>query len=296
MKITVVDSKNDVRLCTVSESPEPFGASGSKHPVAADRSAVKEGNMLIANTERDLAFEISDNASLRFDDNCVIALTGADFRVSSGGMIIPRLKAYELDAGDTIKIEREGNGKYLYVCVNGSFDEDAPAYLSAGDSADVLDNEETLPDTELRILSEAAPQNEVSLRLIPGPFADEYDVRDLDLLYTIRFTVSHADRKGITLSAHELTPSPCGEYPVFSPCGTVTVDEDGYPCISLADSPKTSRKKGAAVVISVDLPKLSQLSEGCSVRFEPCTVQAAQKLALKKRKEYIRSYLAMNDL
>lgn len=296
MKITVVDSKDVIRLCTVSESPRLFASSSSEYPIAADQKAVRDGNMLIANTERDLALEISDNASIKFDEDCVIALTGADFGVSSGGRTIPRLKAYMLDAGDTLEIEREGNGKYLYVCINGSFAEDSPAFLSGGDSAEIVDAMENVDDPEIRVLSDDPPQKEVTLRLIPGPFADEYDMRDLDLLYTIRFTVMSADRKGITLTAHELTASPCSDYPVLSPEGTVTVDENGHPYISLADSPETSRKKGAAVVISADMPKLSQLSEGCFVSFEPCTINAAQKLALKKRKEYIHRYLAMNDI
>jgi len=159
----------------------------------------------------------------------------------------------------------------------------------------ISDCGELLENMENRVIERFEPSSEVVLRLIPGPYSDLYDMRSLDLLYTSEFTVSGNDRGGVRFSGLRLSPPDEAEYPMICPDGLITVDADGMLCAKAGGDIHSSKAKGAAAVISSDMRELVQLTVGTRVRFEPCTLQLARKIAIARRKTYIRNYLRINE-
>ena len=294
MKIKIISSEAPIRVTTVSLAPEELERTPGVY--AIDMLSHRDANTLVMNREDDPVLEISGGAEIAFDGDFVIALTGAGFRASLSGDSLPRYTACQVDRNDVLKIDASCGGSFLYLAINGLLDCDPGDSLSAGDAVGIDGSSETLVNMDLRALTPPATSEEgaVTLRVIPGPFADEYDLHQLDLLYTGEFTVTAADRALVALNGNKLSPSPLHSSPLYCPVGMIYASPSGDVRIARADSPETSNIKGAAVVIGVDHHRLASLFPGCKVRFRPCTVQQAEKLARAVRKAFLKTYLKIN--
>lgn len=294
MKITILDSERQILLVSTPSLKNELIRDISDVKAPADAIAVKEGNMLVENTENEPCLEIASSARLCFDDDCVIALTGASFSVSINGESIPHYCAAQVDAGDEMTVSTSGKGGYLYVAVNGIFECERNK-LSSGDFVTVSENSENLFNMDIRCLpSPEKKENEV-IRLLPGQNAQQYGAHVLELLYTTEFTVCGAGREQVSLSGVDVGRAASMDEPSYAPVGSVLLDEKGSPYILMQDSCALTDKMILATVISQDISRVSQLWEGDKVRFSPCTVQASQKLMAYTRKEYIKNYLALNE-
>lgn len=292
MNITIKEYTGEIRLCTVCRRGEIQPSDGRLR--AADEYSAKEGNMLVGNVETDCVIEIGGDALLVFDDDCVAAFTGAAFGITRTDEELERSRAIEIDEGDCVKITANGAGARLYIAVNGMIDE-----LAASENGEitvkVTENGGTLDNMEIRVLEPFTPQKSVTLRVIPGPYSDAYDIRDLDLFYNGEYKVTGFDRGTVSFDGAHISPPEDLEYSVYSPAGLISFDRGGLPVIELAGGDRRTKRRGCAVVIEADMRELAQLSAGTCVRFSPCTVQIAQKLANKERRAFIGNYLLMND-
>ena len=294
MKITVLDTEREILLTSVAPLKNELARDIINTRSSADVIAAREGNMLVENAENEYCLEISSSARLRFDDDCVIALTGALFSVSINSEAMPHYCAAQVDKGDEMIVETSGNGGYLYVSVNGIFEYEKSS-LTAGDEIQISENSENLYNMDIRFLPiPESSENEI-IRLLPGQYASDYGMHILELLYTTEFTVSGCDRKNLRLSGVDVGRPRSLGLPAYAPVGSVLLDENGAPYILMQDSCALTEEKIIATVITHDISRVAQLKMGDKVRFSPCTVQASQKLIAYTRKEYIRNYLTLNE-
>lgn len=291
MKIKVIRCEKNITVCRADSHNNTFERSYKKTKYACDPESASVANMLVENTEDSLCLEISGGAALHFDEDCVIAVTGAPSHVSVGGEILPHNCAAQLDSGDTLEIAA-GIGGYLYIAVNGSFEE--VRILGKGDEVEVTENNENLYNMDLRVCNDISFDRETPLRLVPGPYAEDFGEHALEILYTTEFTVKSADRTYVTF--HGIGIERCEKLPhlTYAPVGALFIDDNGDPYILMQDSEDLTDKKFMATVISTDMSRLASLAAGDRIRFSPCTVEEAQRLMTLKRKEYIRNYLLIN--
>ena len=294
MLITILESEAPVVVAGVLARDKEFVRDVVKSRAPLDTAAAIEGNMLVENTEDELCLEIRGRARLSFDDDCVISLTGALFSVSINGESIPHYCAAQVDKGDGLTVENTSLGGVMYIAVNGIW-ESQKRVLSAGDSVTVNENSENLYNMDLRCMNLPEKQGENLIRLIPGPYAQQYGEHTLELLYTTEFTVKSSDRERVCLSGVPVGSALELDGLAYAPVGSVILGEEGEPCILLQDSAPLTRCKCIATVISSDISRLVQLGMGERLRFSPCTVQASQKLMTYARKEYIMNYLTLNS-
>lgn len=283
----------EISICCADSYNNTFDREMSGVKYACDFEAASIGNMLVENTEDALCLEISSNAKLMFEGDCVIAITGASGNVRIADETLPRRCAAQIDAGDILEI-CEISGGYLYIAVNGTLEEGKSSLIS-GDEIELSDNNENLYNMDLRCLPETVFDGSAPLRLIPGPYAEDFKTHALELLYTTEFTVKKANRENVVFHGVEIERAKKLDEITYAPVGALFIGDEGDPYIIMQDSCDLTQHKCMAVVISSDMPHLAMLAPGDKIRFSPCTVEAAQKLLVAKRKEYINSYLLMNS-
>ena len=290
-RITVRDFEIKPVLCTACRRGEAIPASGL--PRALDELSAREANMLVGNIDADGVVEIEDGAVFVFESDCVAAFTGADFTVERDGVRVDRSKAVEIDAGDVVTVKKTDRGSRLYMAING----ESASVTETGDRElllEIADCGELLDKMQKRVLAPFSPEKTVELRVIPGPFADQYDLHALDVLYSGEYTVRCATAESVGFDGSRIFPPGDLEYRAFAPAGLLGFDEKGLPVIERTGGDLTSVKKGCAVVIEADMTALAQLTPGTQVRFVPCTLQNAQKAASVQRRAFIKNYLKMN--
>ena len=90
---------------------------------AMDRLALVAGNALVGNADEAAALELClPPAVIRFDADCVIALTGADCAARLDGATLSVGNAMQAKAGMTLELSHPTRGARAYLCVRGGFD------------------------------------------------------------------------------------------------------------------------------------------------------------------------------
>jgi antagonist of KipI len=283
-----------------------------------DRVALRLANLLAGNDESDAAFEAAlVGPAITFDEETVIAVTGADLRPSIDDTPVSLWRPIWVRAGATLRFAAPGAGCRTYVAVAGGLDVppvfgSRSTYLRAGfgghegrplKSADVLF---TCPRsvaadqlvTSLRSVgrSSSAARWSVAMTLRP-PYADDVVVRvtggahlgalteaSRETLFTETFRVSSSsDRMGYRLEAQTLSlREPLELLSEGVTFGTVQLPPGGAPIILMADAQTTGGYPRIAEVASVDLPLIAQLKPGDRLRFRPVSLGEAQALYLAR--------------
>ncbi len=96
-----------------------------------DHLALRLANRLVGNAQGATALELTiTGPTLRFNANCMIALTGADMRAEMDGVPVTNWTAVEVRAGQTLKLRAiKGAGMRSYLAVQGGFD--VPNYMGS---------------------------------------------------------------------------------------------------------------------------------------------------------------------
>jgi KipI family sensor histidine kinase inhibitor len=262
-----------------------FGVSASG---AADPLALRAGNLLVGNAENAAALEMTlVGASLEFETDAVIALTGSDF-----GAALPLWTALEIKAGQTVRCGPTRSGARAYLAVRGGIGVpkamgSASVHimtgvggrpLRAGDMLPIGDAAIRRPRTGPRRAPDFARTG--PLRVTPGPQAHWFS----DELYAAAYQVAEeSNRMGIRLRGPAI-PSPAGHMLTEGvPLGAIQVPPDGQPIILFVEHQTTGGYPKPANVISADFWRLGQLRPRDEVRFEPVTLD--QALDLLRRQE-----------
>jgi len=265
---------------------------------AVDPLALALGNALVGNSDEAAVLELClPPALLRFDADCLIALTGADCAGRLDGEALPIAQPTQARAGVTLELARPLRGVRAYLCVRGGFD--VPVLLGSrstdlqtqsggfggrmirrGDVLPVCAVEAAPPSTiragaahatlpvSLRWPSDATP-----IRIMPGPEFDGFAPASRAALLESAWTVSaQGNRTGLRLQGPALTrlePREVKSHAVFP--GVIQVPDTGTPIVLMADAHTTGGYPRIATVVAADQWRLAQLPPGGSLRFTLCT-------------------------
>lgn len=266
-------------------------------------------NILAGNERSEGALEMTfQGPSLKFEEDNIVAVTGASMQPSVNGNPAPMYQAFRVYAGDTLSFGMtNGNGCRGYIAFAGGLD--VPVVM--GSKATLMRNElggmkgrklekgdyigftapkSSLPNMEFRKLApEDFPKKEVSLRVVIGPQDYEFPEEEIRNFFWYGAKITNEfDRMGCRLE-REKPLRHKGDGNIITDgiaFGSIQVPPNGQPIIMLADRQSTGGYTKIGSVISVDLPKLVQCMAGYKVRFVQVSIELAQELYVRQMKEF----------
>jgi antagonist of KipI len=277
---------------------QQYGVPGSG---AMDRYSYIVANRLIGNRDHDAVLEITlKGPELFFEQDSVVAVTGADLTPSVNGIGIPLWTSLLVEAGSSLTFGARRSGTRSYLAVAGGID--VPVVMGSRSThlssqtggvngralaqGDVLvggvpfPHQRTtigcsLPDKLRPIYSTA-----VTLRILPGPQRSSFSEQALDVLTNSPYRLSsQSDRMGYRLEGPKLAHTGSSQWiSDGTAMGVLQIPPDGQPILLMADRQTTGGYPKIAVVISADLHKAGQLTPGETVRFTLTTLPDAQAL------------------
>ncbi|NBI68167.1 biotin-dependent carboxyltransferase [Pseudoflavonifractor sp. 60] len=262
-----------------------------------DLRAFRTANLLVDNDPGESALEATAlGPALRFDQDNVAAVTGADMAPTLNGRPCPMYQAVAVKAGDVLRLGAAKSGLRSYIAFAGGLD--VPQVM--GSRATALQNQVggyqgrrlakgdavgfRAPNPGLalpRVAPVPPPEGkEAVIRVILGPQDDMFTQEGLNTFLSQPYTVSKDfDRMGCRLEGAVIAHS--GDGNIISDgmvTGAIQVPTSGQPIIMLAERQTVGGYTKIATVISADLPRVGQRKTGDVIRFQAVTVEEAHQL------------------
>lgn len=278
---------------------------------AMDRYSMTVANRLCGNCDSAPVIEMTVlGVTARFTQDTVICVSGADFGAKINDKPIKRNKAYKINKGDILSMGAAKSGMRAYLAVAGgivgeyvfgsastnlkfAFGGHFGKKLQSGDVLSIGTGAFPLGDIDKWEIPESEYSKDAQLRVVLGPQNEMFTDEDIRLFLSQEYEVNaQSDRMGIRLSGEPLKSKNgmdiISDGIVF---GSVQVPNSGEPIILMADHQTTGGYAKIATVISVDLPRASQLSAGNTVRFKSVTVEEAEQEAKKQKRFFDNLYM-----
>lgn len=278
---------------------------------AMDRYSMTVANRLCGNCDSAPVLEMTVlGVTARFTQDTVVCVSGADFGTKINDKPIKRNKAYKINKGDILSMGAAKNGMRAYLAVAGgivgeyvfgsastnlkfAFGGHFGKKLQSGDVLSIGTGAFPLGDIDKWEIPESEYSKDAQLRVVLGPQNEMFTDEDIRLFLSQEYEVTaQSDRMGIRLSGEPLKSKNgmdiISDGIVF---GSVQVPNSGEPIILMADHQTTGGYAKIATVISVDLPRASQLSAGNTVRFKSVTVEEAEQEAKKQKRFFDNLYM-----
>ena len=281
---------------------------------AMDKFSYKIANLLVDNKEDDAVLEYTfKGPNLKFEEDAIIAVTGAENTVKINGKKIKMWKSHYIEKGSTLEISSAQKGLRGYISFKSGFDlpeimGSKSTYLRANlggyegrklKNGDVLEinkkisrDNYTLKSLEKKYRPDFSQRN---IRVILGPQDDSFSKEGISKFLKDEFKVSsQADRMGYRLEGPKIDHKDGADIITDGIAeGSIQVSGNGKPIIMLADSQTTGGYTKITTVITVDIDIVSQKKPGDLITFEKIDIKTAQKL-FKKRKEIYESIKKQN--
>lgn len=276
-----------------------------------DTKSFRLANILVGNDRGEGALEMTfQGAAIRFEEENIVAVTGADMSPHIDGQPVPMYQAVKIPAGALLTFGMtNGNGCRAYIAFAGGLDI-APVMgskstlmrnelggmdgrkLEKGDRIGFAASKNTLPDMQLRKLKpEIFQKMELTLRVVRGPQDYEFTEEECRNFFWYGAKITNEfDRMGCRLEREEPLHH-IGDGNIITDgisFGSIQVPPNGQPIIMLADRQSTGGYTKIGSVISVDLPKLVQSMAGYKVRFIEVSIELAQDLYVRQTEEFDR--------
>lgn len=278
---------------------------------AMDRYSMTVANRLCGNCDSAPVLEMTVlGVTARFTQDTVICVSGADFGAKINDKPIKRNKAYKINNGDILSMGAAKSGMRAYLAVAGgivgeyvfgsastnlrfAFGGHFGKKLQSGDVLSIGTGAFPLGEIDKWEIPESEYSKDAQLRVVLGPQNEMFTDEDIRLFLSQKYEVTaQSDRMGIRLSGKPLKSKNVmdiiSDGIVF---GSVQVPNSGEPIILMADHQTTGGYAKIATVISVDLPRASQLSAGNTVRFKSVTVEEAEQEAKKQKRYFDNLYM-----
>lgn len=274
---------------------------------AMDRFSAIVANRLVGNSDYAALLELTlKGPELQFEEDSVIAVTGADLSPTINGSSVPLWESIAIQRGSRLSFGTKRAGSRAYLAIADGID--VPLVLGSRSThcasqtggfqgrplkpGDILLCGENSGKSVDRLIGKRLPdrllpryEQSIPLRIVPGPQQDFFLKQSLAALTEATYTVSpQSDRMGYRLSGPNIIHK--GSMPFISDgtaMGALQVPSDGQPICLMADRQTTGGYPKIAVVISTDLPLAAQLAPGDSITFALCTVAEAQTALRKQR-------------
>lgn len=283
---------------------------------AADKVAFTMANLLVGNNINNPAIEMYyPAAGVQFEEDMLIAITGADFGAVINGVAVPLNTPVLAAANSVVQFTKHIKGNCCYLSANGFvvFDDWLGSYatnLTAGAggykgrkilTGDVIPfSNNNVSYTNLlagkafaslgfkTILPGAFPAKPV-LRVIAGAEYGQLTNEAQNLLIHSSFTVTHdSDKMGCRLAGIPLQLKDTGSMVSSGvTAGTVQLLPNGQLVVLSAEHQTTGGYPRVANVISADLHLLAQLQPNEHIQFTMITINEAEELLLEQH-NYLR--------
>ncbi len=269
---------------------------------AADQYALRLGNLLLGNDENEAGLEVTLlGPTLRFEEACWIAITGADLGARLNGVEVPLWETLQIAGGDLLSFRSPRKGMRAYITVAGGIDVpkvlgSKSTYLRAGlgglegralKRGDRL-NIKPAAACKRRLPQEYLPSYKLKpIRVILGPQREHFTSEGIKTFLASEYEVlPESDRMGIRLKGPKIEHASAADIISEPVCtGAVQVPANGQPIVLLADRQTTGGYAKIATVISADIHKVAQAKPGDALSFEECALQEAQRLLWAKEKK-----------
>ena len=277
-------------LTTVQDLGRPgYAHLGISASGAADSYSLRMGNLLVGNVPGAAALEMTlTGAALEFSETRMVALTGSEFAGDA-----PWYRAFEIKAGETLRLGPTRSGARCYLCVRGGIAVplvlgSASTHLTTGLGG--LDGRALKKGDVLRTgnLTAGRPAHRPEfvfntrrdlLRVTDGPQRSWFSAGIDGAVYRVR---EESNRMGLRLAGPELE---CSRQLLTEgvSLGAIQVPAGGQPIITFVEHQTTGGYPKIANVISADLPAVGQLRPRDEIRFE--CVSMARALELLREQE-----------
>jgi antagonist of KipI len=273
---------------------------------AMDSFSTIVANRLVGNPDHAAVLELTlKGPELQFEQDAVVAITGADLSPTVNGNNIPMWQSLVISHGSRLSFGLPRNGARAYLSIAGGID--VPLVLGSRSTycasetgglggrplkqRDLLCSGKPAQSVDrfigTRLPDELIPHFErsVTLRLIPGPQQSFFGDQALTTLTGSHYSVSpRSNRMGYRLTGPQIiSKGPTQFISDGTAMGALQIPSDGQPILLMADRQTTGGYPKIAVVISADLPLAAQLTPGDRITFTPCTVARAQTLLRMQR-------------
>ena len=281
-----------------------YRAFGFSQSGVMDQRSAKIANILIGNDEGEAVLEMTmTGIRANFDEDNIIAITGADFFPKINGKPINMYCAVKVRGGDGLSLSASKNGCRAYLAVAGGFDipevmgsrsTNLKCSLGGFEGRRLIAGDEIplrRPRGEIPGLSKRRYKNDdidgmnAVVRVVLGPQDDYFDKSGIETFLKEVYTVTgDSDRMGIKFEGMPIESKSgvdiISEGIAF---GGVQIPSSGKPIIMMADRQTTGGYAKIATVIGADLPKLAQIKPSGKVCFVSVCIETAQKLSVDEK-------------
>jgi len=297
---------------------QDFGRYGYTHlgvsPAgAADRMSLRIANRLVDNDQNTPALEVTLlGATLKFEEDAIIAVTGAACECKLGSHDVPGATAVEVPAGAVLSCGSMSSGARSYLAIQGGIDVprimgSASTHVGAcfgGLSGRRLRSGDLLPigvrskssKSKVRSLRPGAldrMQSYSPLRVTRGAQQEWFGPQSFATLFSSAYVMTEqSDRAGLRLSGATLRPREQSQLLTDGiPLGAIQVPHDGQPIILFVDQQTTGGYPKIANVIAADMHRVGQLRPRDEVRFVEVSMAEAID-ALREQERWLEEIFA----
>lgn len=270
---------------------------------AMDDFALRIGNRLVGNRENEAAIEMTylGGEFIALQD-CLIAVTGADFNPQVNGRNILMWQAMHVRENSLISFPQNRKGMRAYLCIQGGID--VPIILGSKSTdlkmgfgglngkklgaGDIISGSGIYDEGFCGYVFPTATVNNnyfwdqevTSIRVILGPEKEHFTAKGIDTFLNSTYCLSSlCDRQGYQFEGARVEHSEKGPNIVtnYTPLGAVQVPGEGIPIILMRDKQTTGGYPKIATVITPDISKLSQKAPGEKIAFRAINLEEAHK-------------------
>ncbi|MBC7006005.1 biotin-dependent carboxyltransferase [Photobacterium sp. BZF1] len=276
------------------------GAQGLSQGGAVDLHAYCWANYLLGNSANRAMLEITlGQAEFLVQQDCHIAVTGADMQPLLDGMPIPMWQSVAVKKGQALVFGFARSGLRAYLAVQGGFD--VPKILGSASSVPRnqlgglhqgkgLEKGDTLSASlvEMSLLQQQEGQSvsrqasarfipdyskPIKLRVIESYQHTSFPESEKQRFYSGRYTVSQeTDRMGCKLLGVPIHAEVDGIVSEGIALGAVQIPPNGQPIVLLNDRQTLGGYPKLGCVARIDLPRLAQARPGTEVMFKRATL------------------------
>lgn len=268
---------------------------------AMDPFAMRAGNRLVGNPDQAAGIEITlIGPTLRFLDDSVIAITGADLKPQVNERPVPAWQPLSVRRGDRLSFAGRRSGARAYLAFRGgiavfpamgSRSTFLPAALGGHEGRPLREGDRLTLGAEPSSPPSSGPtmnpphrilnSHAAVIRVMLGPQDDAFTEAGIQAFLSGPYTLSlRADRVGYRLEGpiieHRTGADIVSDGTAF---GSIQVAGDGLPMVLMADRGTTGGYTKIATVVSADLPILAQALPGDRFRFRAVSLEEAVQLA-----------------
>jgi len=269
-----------------------------------DREAFLLANRLVGNADDAAGIECTlIGPRLQFPDERWVAITGAAMPATLNGQRVPRWGAFQVEAGDVLRLGAAETGVRAYVAISGGID--TPPVLGSratylrgglgGWQGRALRKGDALPLGPASGGGPAAVRErhipdygrEPVVRVVLGPQDDRFMARGIETLFAAPYEMTQqSDRMGARLRGGRVEHA--RGHDIVSdgvPLGGIQVVGDGQPIVLMADRQSTGGYTKIGTVCSFDVGRVSQVKPGQRLSFQRVTVAESHDLLRALRAE-----------